>query len=78
MGVDSLAPLRILVVDERHQSVTEPEALGTEPFGVVELAVDLVVGSVAGYGRVQWPLTVAAAETGDVPLLPTRGEGRGG
>ena len=70
----SLFLLLLLSVHERHQrgSVAEPEALGSEPLGVVEFAVDLPVGTVAGDGRVQRPLAVPAAEAGDVPLLGAR------
>ena len=66
---NSLRLILIVLVDKRHQCVAEAEPLGPEAFGVVEFAVDLPVGSVTGDRRVQGPLTVAAAEAGDVPLL---------
>lgn len=45
------------------------EAFRAESFAVAGLAVNVLVGAVAGQDRVQRPVAIAAAETLFVPLL---------
>jgi hypothetical protein len=49
--------------------VAVAEAFRSESFAVAGLAVNVLVGTVAGQDRVQWPVAITAAEALFVPLL---------